>query len=209
MERIRMLCDGTEMRALLLATIVGFGVAFFAALLSGKENGSAPLAAIFFAAVCGLRLTGRVTPPQALAAIAWIAALGGCVRLAALGALSLRRALARKRARRREKLRAVQYTLPERSNTYVRARLHTALQPEEEDQETPISPSERRRFAYTESLLVQLRNAALGAAERLRAEELASAFVAYMHKAEWSAEDVRSVNEICAAVVRLAAKYEV
>ncbi len=103
--------------------------------------------------------------------------------------------------------RSLQYTLPDNENSYVRARLNTALKPQEEEglekEEVGV------RLGYVKKLLSGVKEAALSPVERLDVEEMASAVVLYMQKQRWSGSDVKAINEIFARLLKLSAKYEV
>ena len=123
----------------------------------------------------------------------------------------------RKRAERKrchaEISKKVFYTLPERENEYVRTRLNTALQCKEnglnEDMDIGNEQIKPIKLGYAKQLLTEVRNAPLSPAERLQAEEMSRAFSMYLVKKSWTAEDIRAVNELCASLLKLCAKYAV
>lgn len=108
---------------------------------------------------------------------------------------------------RRKFLRArqVEYTLPDKENSYVRARLSTALRcdgaAEEEREEYFVC------LSYARELLAKLKGAPLSQAERLELEGLEGVFAVYFHKPKWSANDLLTVNGACARLIKLSAKY--
>ena len=103
--------------------------------------------------------------------------------------------------------RRVEYTLPDRDNSYVRARLSTALRgdmgAEEERTEYTVC------LSYARELLAKLKAAPLTQAERLETDGLEGVFSLYFHKSKWSANDLRAVNGACARLIKLSAKYAV
>ncbi len=105
--------------------------------------------------------------------------------------------------------------LPERDNTYVRARLHTVLRAEEagaSSHERKSVPYENRgtvRLGYARRLLAGVQDAPLSPAERLETETLARSFEEYALCEKWSAEQLRAVNALFARLLKLAAKYAV
>ena len=103
--------------------------------------------------------------------------------------------------------RRVEYTLPDRENSYVRARLSTALRgdmgAEEERTEYTVC------LSYARELLAKLKAAPLTQAERLETDGLEGVFSLYFHKSKWSANDLRAVNGACARLIKLSAKYAV
>ena len=67
----------------------------------------------------------------------------------------------------------------------------------------------RVRLGYAWILLGKVNAAPLTVAERLQAEEMEKALALYRGKSEWTAWEVRGVNDTCAALLKLAAKYAV
>ncbi len=128
-----------------------------------------------------------------------------------LTACALRRACVRaqeRKKRRAEGARRLKYTLPDRENSYVRARLNTALKGEEE-----LLKGEKQsvgvRLGYTRKMLSRVREAALSPVERLDVEEMAGLLALYLHKEKWSGAEVKAINEMFARLLKLSAKYEI
>lgn len=121
----------------------------------------------------------------------------------------------KRKERRREAARQMQYTLPERENCYIRTRLQTALQIKgnkgEYAQGESLQKTEKAsiNFAYARNLLHKLREAPLSTAERLQLEEMTKEFSLYLRKEEWTNEDFCAANELCAALLKISAKYAV
>lgn len=117
-----------------------------------------------------------------------------------------------KKAERARILRQLQYTLPDKDNSYVRARLNTALRTptdyvdgvEKERENSPVL-----RLEYVRKLLTAVRNAPLSHAERVEAEEMTRLFSAYIAKSKWTPEDVRVINDLFSRLLKLSAKYAV
>ncbi len=129
--------------------------------------------------------------------------LGGVIALFAVGAVSFFRAQKRKKGEGKD-CRRVEFTLPEAQNSYVRARLNTALR------EEPISGESRGvELAYARELLCRLKSAPLATAERLEIEEMGRALAVYGEKETWSAYDLRAVNDCLGRLLRLSAKYTI
>ncbi len=121
------------------------------------------------------------------------------------------RVAARKRSRA-EIARRLCYTLPDRENSYVRGRLNTALHVPENDVNKDMGGVEigkPMKLAYAKGLLLKLKETKLTQAERLQLEEIDRAFCMYLMKENWRVEDVRAVNELCASILKLSAKYSV
>ncbi len=131
--------------------------------------------------------------------------IGGILYAALFLALTLRSRGLERKALRRELQRRVEYTLPHSGNTYLRARLHTALHGElkEEAQEVEVS------LGYARRMLVLVRAAALSPVERLDVEEMARLISVYSCQLRWTGADMRAVNEIFARLLKLSAKYEI
>lgn len=109
--------------------------------------------------------------------------------------------------RQHAQYRRVEYTLPDRENSYVRARLSTSLRgdmgAEEERAEYTVC------LSYARELLAKLKAAPLTQAERLETDGLEGVFSLYFHKTKWSANDLRAVNGACARLIKLSAKYAI
>ena len=116
--------------------------------------------------------------------------------------------IAVRRAQRAEIRRRVQFTLPDRENSYLRDRLQTALNTEKEE-----SVLEKResfaRMEYARKMLAQIQEASLTPVERMDVEEFARLLAAYDKKGKWSASDVKAISEIFSRMLKLAAKYEI
>lgn len=122
------------------------------------------------------------------------------------------RIIERKRSRA-EIARRLCYTLPDRENSYIRTRLNTTLRVEESDVNADMGGSEELKrsikLAYARQLLSKVKEAELTRAERLQVEETERAFSLYLTKERWNTEDLRAVNDLCASLLKLSAKYAV
>ena len=107
--------------------------------------------------------------------------------------------------RREEKNRRLQYGLPERENSYVRARLSTALKENKEEGKH----RDEVKIAYVRKLLARVKEVGLSPAERIQAEEISRLLAVYLVKDEWTTEELRAVNELFSSVLKLAGKYAV
>lgn len=132
-----------------------------------------------------------------LAAFA-LAFLSACCRLAC--------GLAR---RSRYYTRRVEFTLPERENSYVRARLHTALRTDGLQNTQEAREEFTVCLGYARELLAKVKGAPLSQAERLELEELEKLFALYFCKPKWTAYELRTVNDGCSRLLKLSAKYAV
>lgn len=140
-----------------------------------------------------------------------LAALGGLIYPLIFLGITLKKRVKTRRARRREIERKLHFTLPDKDNAFIRARLNTVLRVEEQSSERG---DENRaegyfQFAYARRLLLAVKNAELSVAERLETTELFALFELYAKKAEWNSTEVRAVNDAFSRVLKLAAKYSV
>lgn len=130
----------------------------------------------------------------------------GGIYLLLFGVISLRKAIAERKKNRAEIARRVQYTLPQRENGYVRERLNTALHISDGHD---CAKQAHVRLGYARVLLGKVKAAPLTVAERLQTEEMDKTFALYRGKSLWTAEELRSLNDLCAALLKLSAKYAV
>ncbi len=147
--------------------------------------------------------------------------LGGLAKLVALGAVATGtayalafwgiaawRAAAEGKKRRAEEKRRLKFTLPDKDNAYVRARLNTALQAERTELDLDRE-SAGVRLEYTQKMLSKVKGATLSPIERLDVEEMSGVVALYAKKERWSSSDIRALNEVFARLLKLSAKYEV
>lgn len=115
----------------------------------------------------------------------------------------------RKRANWEKKL---QFTLPDKDNAFVRARLNTVLSLQEKTDDAEWV-EERKQDSFTLShareLLVKLKNKNLSLADRLETDEIAQTLKLYVRKENLTANDLRAVNDTLACLLKLSAKYAV
>ncbi|MBR4943589.1 MAG: hypothetical protein IKZ28_06110 [Clostridia bacterium] len=145
--------------------------------------------------------------------LCFLLAFGGMVYLVLGGLLFARKRILERKRLRAEIARRVQFTLPERENVYVRTRLNTTLKMEENgmnaEGEKENTQKRSAKLAYARTLLNKLKESPLTMAERLQTAEMEKIIAVYYDKGRWSAEELRSVNELCAALLKLSAKYAV
>lgn len=199
----------SENQVLRVLFFVGIGVLLVALILGFILNSIGACTGLSVITVGGVGLCSTFYPTekQGVSTVWLLFCMLGIIHLLLLGALFCKeRSRERKRQRARVE-RQLRYTLPDRENSYVRTRLNTALhvkeEPEEETEPTPV------RLEYAQELLCRVKNAPLTAAERLQTEEMETQFALFVKKADWTANDVRCTNELCAALLKLSAKYSV
>ena len=154
---------------------------------------------------------GDVGAEAVIVSVSGLLLLGGFMYLVLFCSLSARRAILDRRKRREEISRRLQYTLPQRDNSYIRARLHTALNCEENAFNADMGGGKEGKipFQYVQELLCKVKESPLTMAERLQVEEMSKTFALYDGKEEWTTEELRGVNDLCGALVKLSAKYAV
>ena len=109
---------------------------------------------------------------------------------------------AKRKQKRTETLRKMQYTLPQ--NEYVRSRLQTVLEGAEEEKE-----KRECKLSYARRLLAKVKEAPLTVAEKLEAEELGKALALFVQRDRWTAEDMRRANDLFARILKLSGKYTI
>ncbi len=112
----------------------------------------------------------------------------------------------RRKEEREKQVREMRYTLPQKDNTFIRARLNVVS---EEISEKNDGEEIKLRFTYAKNLLEKLRLQTLTLTERLETDELANVFAVYAKKETYAVEDVRLISEAFARVLKLSAKYGV
>lgn len=146
------------------------------------------------------------------ASVSLLLIFGGSLFFILRGALMIKRRTRQRKRLREEQGKRLQYTLPERENTFVRTRLNTVLNVENNhlnagmdggDMEKPIT------LGHAWALLLKVKGASLTAAERLQAEEIERGFSLYTNKESWTNGDLRAVNDLFSILLKLSAKYSV
>ena len=179
-------------------------------------------AAIFSAIVCSMKVYLGVLPMlagggillyafaqansrQLLILFGIFAVWGGFAYFAGYVISASSRLSVRRKSERQEKRRDLQFTLPERENSYVRARLENVLRVGEKE----VDGVWKTEFAYAKSLLAKLKGAELSGVDRLQMEELAKLLALYGKKEKLSAADLPLINDAFAILLKLSAKYGV
>ncbi len=159
-------------------------------------------------------LQDNVALTLAVSCVAWMCFLSAFVYVLLTCALIIRATYLRRKKRRDAMLRKVQYALPEKENTYIRARLHTVLKGDGLlDKNGNVlrekGVQENFRAEYVKKLLMKLQKAPLTKAERLELHEVSLLFSAYLKKSDWTAQDIRALNDIFSYLLKLSAKYTI
>ena len=160
---------------------------------------------LLYGVACIAVLTQTLTLNSGLYLTAGFAVVSGVLYLALWLYLAIKERIARRKAERRETERKLKFTLPERDNSFVQARLNTALHhdveklQEQESQALPLS--------HAWNLLSSLREKQLTTADRLASAELAALLSLYKEKEKWTNRESQAVNDALAGVLKLSAKY--
>lgn len=115
----------------------------------------------------------------------------------------------KKRMKKEERYRRLQFALPERDNTYIRARLNGALRCESVENDEGVKNGRKTEFSYAKRLLAKLRAADLSATDRLQTDDLGGLLALYDKRERLSSSDLQAVNDCFALLLKLAAKYDV
>lgn len=201
----------------LIVFAVGAAVLLLSAVL-GLVLKSTGIFAALFALVGGvswltLSFCGRETFVLIRCA-ALLSTAGGGLYLILWGTLTARKKFAERKAARAEIERKLQYTLPQRENAFVRARLNTVLQvPKNGENAEEVlgqtNAEELCRLSHAQKLLLKVKAAKLTTADRLSTEELTAVFGAYLKKEKLTAGDLRLLNDAFSDLLKLSAKYSV
>lgn len=203
---------------LLLAAIVGGVLLFVAAIVACLCKNGGVYAACAAVLVGGVEWVIFMTETAVRAAaffraIAWLTV--GAAGLVTVAVIALARRFARRKRWAIAAAKGSADVLPERDNSYVRARLQTALHADGQGEtlrERKSVPYENRgavRLGYARRLLAGVQDAPLTQAERLETESLARTLADYATFEKWDSEQVRAVNDLFARLLKLAAKYSV
>jgi hypothetical protein len=186
--------------ALLLSSVLGF---FLHAV---SVYGS--LAAMIMGAFWLVGKFAHVPMDLAGTCLATLAVLGGFIYLVVYTAISICKAVKKRRAERAEIEKRLQYTLPDRDNSFVRARLNTVLRV---DEPPVIERTEKTEnvlsLSHAQKLLARLKEMPLSTADRLETEEMSRLIGAYTQKEALTTGDMRTVNDTFAYLLKLSAKY--
>lgn len=165
----------------------------------------AALSAVLGGALVGGLLQAKVGMEAVCVSLSAFAVCGGVIYLFFFCAFALRRLRVEWKKQRAEMAKRVQYTLPQRENTYVRQRLDVALNgPQDEETWQGTVP-----LGYARELLGKVQAAPLSVGERLQTEELGKVLTLYKGKENWTASELSGLNDVCAFLLKLSAKYTV
>lgn len=204
----------SENLALVVATGGGLLVLLVSAIVSVAERsvriyfGVLPLIA---GIALLLGLWQEVGPENLQIAGGVCAVVGGGIYFVAYVVASFARVKRKKRIKKEERYRQLQFALPERENAYIRARLNGALRSDIADnlENEDATSGRKTEFSYARRLLSKLRAADLSVTDRLQTDNLGGLLALYDKKNGLSSSDLQAVNDCFAVLLKLAAKYDV
>ena len=123
--------------------------------------------------------------------------------------LAVRTKIQTRREQRLKRERQLQFTLPEKDNSFIRARLNTVLKSENEQETVQEPQAIDFRLGYAKQLLMKLKEQKLSTADSLKREEFSALIGAYANKLQCTASDLRALNDALAGLLKLSAKYAV
>ena len=187
---------------------VGSALLLFAMVLGYVCNDAGIYVSVWVTIVClaGVALLwSEAGIKKGITCLALLTSFGGVGHLLLFGILLFKKRLQERRERRAEATRRLSYALPDRDNSYVKARLQTALNAPEE------AGAEKYNFtlAHARKLLAKIKESPLTAVERLETEEMSRLLALYVQKERWTADDLRIANELFARILKLSGKYAV
>jgi len=114
----------------------------------------------------------------------------------------------KRKRERAERARRLQFSLPDKDNSFLRARLNNVLKTPDKDEnfQSPIE-ADGVRFAYVQEMVQKALSAPLSSSDRFDLEETAKLFKAVSLREKWSDKDVRIMNDCCLKTLKVLAKY--
>lgn len=163
------------------------------------------LVSLFF----GLTACGVLPKTATQIVLPFLGVHGGACYLLAYVIVEAKQRRALKKRQEQERLHAVQFTLPDRDNAFVRGRLQTALNGGSAQVQSALEGEKplAEHFSHAQKLLEKLKGEQLDFGDRRQAEDMQKMLDGYMQKESWTSEDVRAVNEAFNALLKLSAKY--
>ncbi len=136
--------------------------------------------------------------------------LAGAFYLLLYALLRLRKKREEKKRAREKMLRRIEYALPDGENTFIRDRLHTALQVKGQEGEEEVFYREQigLRLGYASEAAERVKEGALSVIERAEVDEMCKALAVYARKDGLTEGEIKALNEIFARLLKLCAKYQ-
>ncbi|MBQ8323385.1 MAG: hypothetical protein IJX91_05410 [Clostridia bacterium] len=193
-----------------------FAAATFALVVAAIVSGAVKHAGVYgggvsiviggtWLAVLGNGISAR----EASTCLAVLAIVGGILYLILFVSFAVWRKRLAEKKEREERARRLKYTLPDRENAYVRARLNTVLRTPNEPSKEPSVAEKYFRLEHARKMLSAVREKEISMAERLETDELSALLSLYAKKESVDSEDLRVINDAFSRVLKLSAKYDV
>ena len=125
-----------------------------------------------------------------------------------LSLLLTRKRIQKKRVQNAETRKKL-FTLPDRDNTFIRARLSTVLSPLATASSVHACGIEPLDFTAALELLQRVEKANLTPAERVGIQRIALEMEAYAKDKEWTTQTALAVNKTFLVILKLCGKYSV
>jgi hypothetical protein len=155
--------------------------------------------------IFGLALSGMSATQNVLfRGVGCLLVFTGILYLFCLGIIAAWRKKQEKQRAIEMRNKRLEYVLPDRDNSFVRARLNTVLRVGEQEE---CSPQGEFRFAHARKLLTAIKQKSLSMPERLQVQDMEKLFYAYLQKDSLRAEEVQLLSDTFAALIKLAAKH--
>ncbi len=129
--------------------------------------------------------------------------------LAIIGILRIKKRRKIKREERAKKARNLQFSLPEKDNEFVRERLFHVLKNDKKESDNTKYKEENLQISYAQNLLEKLANAPLSFAERMETQDIANLLKITFSRGEWTAQELRVINDCFLSLLKISAKYAV
>ena len=147
----------------------------------------------------------------AIAKYAWrctavLCVYGGVIELVLRIVFGVKKRIKNRRESRAKIERELKFTLPEKDNSFIRARLNTVLK-QEEPEKLQETQTKDFQLSYAKQLLVKLKESKLSTADSLKTEEFSSLLALYANKEKYTPNDLRTLNDALSGLLKLSAKY--
>ncbi len=201
--------DNATLAIIFFVTLAGLVLATLVCLKMQSTGVYLGVAAIFIGA-SWLSIIGQgVSLQEGTVCLATIAIFGGVFYLVLFFSLALFKKRQAKKAKREACARRLQYALPDKENSYVRARLNTVLRVEDAPKNQPTVAQRYFRLEHARTLLRALQEKPLSTVERMETDEISALLAVYAKKEKVTSDDLQMLNDAFLRVLKLSAKHEV
>ena len=150
----------------------------------------------------------KVRIEYAIRPTAILCVYGGTAYLILRFILSVKRKIIARKAKREQVERELQFTLPDKDNSFVRARLNTVLKPQKtEDVET--SEIQKIEFAHAKALIEKLKACRLTTADGLKIQSLIETIGTCATSSTCTTSELNQLSEAFSTLLKLSAKYAI